>query len=209
MYTPKFIKQENKYTKGGEFMLGAQVYIGYYNINQNGYFTDKVFTQKSEKLYPLEFSENELSQAYLELADDKGIVTDQEFDDPLYFRPNITSEDKKRGYIFRYFIQQRNDRSGRIREISKDQYDLLFDTSAGLNPSYYKSCELKWKITGIENDKLKGNVIIVPGIRQTNRRTLKEKSTILHGLDILLQNRLAQFSKFDQFEQRTNTDIEL
>ena len=209
MYTPKFIAQEGKYTQGGKFMFEGQEYIGYYNVTADGYYTDKTFTDRSKKLYPLEYSLNEVSQKYLELADDRGIVTDQEFDDPIFYRPVITDGDKKRGFIVRYFIQQRNDNAGRIREIDKDQYELLGDTSAGLNPSYYKSVELKWKISGLEHDVRDGDIIVTPGIRDTNRRTLKEKSVTLSGLDILLQNRLAQFSEFDLTDSRTNTDIRL
>ena len=209
MYTPSFIKKEFQYTKGDLYMLNAQPYIGYYNVNVQGSFTDKVYTDKSLKLYPLEFVLNEQGQRYQQLADDRGVVTDQEFNDPMYFRPSTTRDDFKRGFIDRYFIQQRNDIRGRVIEVGKPQFDLLSDQAAGLNPNYYKSVQLRWKLTGPREDVLKNGIILTPGVIGTNNRTIIEKDNILKGVNNLLTTRLDQFSVYDSTILNTNTDIEL
>ena len=56
MYTPKFIKRENQFTKGGEYMetrspviLGeSKGYIGYYNITSEGAYTNRKFSDLSK-----------------------------------------------------------------------------------------------------------------------------------------------------------------
>lgn len=209
MYTPSFIKKEFQYTTGDLYMLDAKPYIGYYNINAKGFFTDKVFTDKSLKLYPLEFVLNEQGQTYSELADNAAIVTDLVFNDPMYFRPSTTRGDFKRGYINRYFIQQRNDVNGRVIEIGKIQYDLLSDQSSGLNPDYYKSVELRWKLTGPREDVMNGKLITTSGVIGTNNRTIIEKNNILRGIFDRLKSRLDQYSIYDDTILNTNTDIEL
>jgi len=209
MYTPSFIKKEFQYTQGDAFMLSGQPYIGYYNVNIQGTFTDKIYTDKSIKLYPLEFVLNEQGQRYQQLADDRGLVTDQEFSDPMYFRPSTTRDDFKRGYIARYFIQQRNDINGKVLEVGKPQYELLSDQAAGLNPNYYKSVQLRWKLTGPREDIMKDGLIYTPGVVGTNNRTITEKDNILRGIYNRLNTRLDQFSIYDSTINTTNTDIEL
>jgi len=208
MYTPKFIKKEFQYSKGNEYMLGGEPYIGYYNITAKGPYTEKIFTDKSKRLFPIEFVLNEESQKYTELAENRGLVTDLEFDDPSYYKPEITEEDLKRGYVVRYFIKQRNDIAGRIQEIDKDQFDLLADQSAGLNPNYYKSVQLKWKITGPREDIIKNGIIQTPGVIGTNNRTILEKDKLMKGLYDRLVIKLDQFSIYTSLDN-TNTDIEL
>ena len=209
MYTPAFIKKENQYTAGGELMFDGEEYVGYYNVNVNGFYTDKIFTERSKPLYPLEFVENEESQIYITLADNKGIITDQEFDDPNHHVPSYTEEDLARGFITRYFIKQRNDTKGRIREIDKKQFDLLGDKAAGLNPDFYKSVAIKWKIKGPREDVLNGSIIVIPGVIGTNLRTLKEKDHDLEGLFIHLENRLTQYTIYALEDSTTNTDVKL
>ena len=209
MYTPSFIKKESRYTNGDLYMLDAIPYIGYYNISVKGPFTDKVLTDKSLRLYPLEFVLNEQGQAYSQLAEDAAIITDLEFNDPIYFRPSTTRDDFKRGYIDRYFIQQRNDVNGRVIEIGKSQYDLLIDTASGLNPNYYKGVQLRWKLTGPREDIMKDGLIYTPGVIGTNNRTIIEKNNILRGIYDRLIARLDQYSVYDSTLLNTNTDIEL
>ena len=209
MYTPAFIKKENQYTQGGELMFDGEEYVGYYNIASNGIYTEKIFTERSKSLYPIEFVENEESQKYITLADNKGIITDQEFDDPNHHVPKFNEEDLARGFIVRYFIKQRNDIKGRIREIDKKQFDLLSDKAAGLNPDFYKSVSIKWKIKGPREDVLNGSIIVIPGVVGTNFRTLKEKNHDLEGLFIHLENRLTQYTVYGEADSNTNTDVEL
>ena len=209
MYTPSFIKRENQYSPGGEYMLRGEEYVGYYNVTIQGPYTGRVFDPKEFPLFPLKTVFNKESQTYSNLADGQGYITDLEFDDPLYSIIEPSIEDIKRGYFLRYFIQQRNDKRARIRELDKKQYDTVFDATAGINPNLYKSVILRWKIAGPEFDKKDGDIIIKPGVRDTNQRTLLEKEHLMTGIFALLRNRLAQYSPYAIDGRKSNTDLKL
>ena len=210
MYTPDFIKRENQYTDGSLYMIDAQPYVGYFNITANGPFTGRVFDAgKSQELFNLQFVNSTSAQTYIELADGTGHITDLEFDDPagVYIKP--TNKDYKAGFVIRYFIQQRNDRLARIREITKKQFTNLSDPGAGINSSFYKGVQLKWKITGPENDIIKNGIISIPGVQDTNRRTIDRKEFLMKGIDRFLRNRLLEFSEHSINNNFKNTDIKL
>jgi hypothetical protein len=209
MYTPSYIKRQNQFTPGGEYMINGQEYIGYYNITARGPYTGRVFADREQPLSVLRVVLNEQSQLYDELATKNGYTTDLEFDDPVAAQTTITAKDKKSGFINRYFLQQRNDKRARIKEIDKVQFDSVSDGTAGINPNLYKSVALRWKITGPEFDIKDGDTIITPGVRDTNARTLKEKSNIIRGLYLYLKNYLAIFSPYAISDKESNTDIQL
>ena len=209
MYTPSYIKRQNQFTPGGEYMINGQEYIGYYNITARGPFTGRVFADREQPLSVLRIVLNEQSQLYDELATKNGYTTDLEFDDPVGAQTTITAKDKKSGFINRYFLQQRNDKRARIKEIDKVQFDSVSDGTGGINPNLYKSVALRWKITGPEFDIKDGDTIITPGVRDTNARTLKEKSNIIRGLYLYLKNYLAMFSPYAISDTESNTDIQL
>ena len=208
MYTPGFIKRERQYTGGGEYMFDGEVYVGYYNTTVNGLYTGKTLTKSSQRIYPIEYVENEQSQIYSELADSKGIITDLEFSDPVPTEVTPTEDDYKLGHFNRYFIQQRNDKSSRIHEIDQDQYKALLGVDTGLNSSYYKGVTLRWKIKGPKTDFIIGNKLIKAGVEDTNRRTLEEKEFRMVGITRTLQYRLLEFSRHAPIQRNSNIDIE-
>jgi len=108
----------------------------------------------------------------------------------------------------RYFIQQRNDKAARIKEVDKKQHDQLVDQSGGLNPTFYKSLPLRWKITGPKNDILKNGLIFKSGVEDTNLRTIELKSRTLIGLDSILKHQLLAYSEHATGRD-TKTDIKL
>ena len=217
MYTPNFIKRETQFTNGNEYMLtrapvieGESIgYIGYYNITAEGPFTDRVYTQKSKPLYPIKIVNTVESSRYVELITAKGKKTDLDYSDPLFSPVTPAIEDIKRGYILRYFIQQRNDINARIKELDKKQYEDLLKVDKGINPNYYKGLIVKWKITGPKNDIYNGDIITITGIEDTNKRTLIEKEFSMNGISLVLSNRLLQYSEYDLLGRETNTDIQL
>ena len=209
MYTPSYIKRQNQYTPGGEYMIDGQEYIGYYNITARGPYTGRVYADKEQPLFVLRTVLNEQSQLYDKLATDNGHVTDLEFDDPIAAQTTVTAKDKKNGFINRYFLQQRNDKRARIKEIDKTQFDSVLDGTAGINPSLYKSVALRWKITGPEFDIKDGGTIVKSGVRDSNARTAIEKTSNIKGLYLYLKNNLAQFSPYAISDRDPNTDIQL
>lgn len=217
MYTPSYIKRENQFTSGGEYMLTrapvlkgeSDGYVGYYNITAEGPFTGKVFTATSKILFNIRYADTVQSSKYIELVTSKGKKTDLDYLDPIQLYITPTVEDIKRGFVLRYFIQQRNDINGRIKEIDKQQYDDLLKIGKGMNPSFYKGVVLRWKLSGPERDILKGEIISIPGVSDTNRRTLEQKERLMKGISSYLGNNLVQYSKYDPVSRDTQTDIKL
>jgi len=209
MYTPNYIKKENQYTTGDEYMLDAEPYVGYYNITSQGPFTGRVFDSgTSQELFNLEFVNSTSAQTYVELADGTGHITDLEFDDPIGTYITPTPDDYAAGFVVRYFIHQRNDKSARIREINKKQFDNLSDPGAGLNSSFYKGVDLKWKLTGPRKDVIRNGVLAEAGVEDTNRRTIERKEFHMKGIHRFLRHRLVEFSEY-AVKGKPNTDIKL
>ena len=210
MYTPNFIKKENQYTDGTEYMIDAQPYIGFYNVTAQGPYTGGVFDDgTSQELYKLEYVQSTDAQTYVDIIGSSGYIPDLEFDDPIGVYIIPTQDDYLRGYIIRYFIHQRNDKSARIREIDKQQFNNLADPSAGLNSNFYKGVALRWKITGPLNDVIRNGIIAEPGIEDTNRRTIERKEFNMPGILRFLHNRLIEFSEYHMENNNKNTDIML
>jgi len=210
MYTTTNIKKQNQYTDGTEYMIDAKTYIGYYNMTSQGPYTGRVYdSAASQELYKLEFVSSIDAQQYTELVKGTGHITDLEFDDPsnVYITP--TDDDYARGNVVRYFIHQRNDKSARIREVNKKQFDNLSDTGAGLNSSFYKGISLIWKLSGPPNDVLRKGIIVEPGVSDTNKRTTVQKEFSMTGIKRFLQYRLLEFSEHAIQSITTNTDIKL
>jgi hypothetical protein len=91
--------------------------------------------------------------------------------------PSPTSDDYKKGYLQRYFIQKSNDDSAYIYEVEKYYYtDIL------TNP-FLKGVTLKWKISGIGEE-----------VRQMNRKSVTYASKDMKSLPLYLPNHL-QFHK--------------
>jgi len=209
MYTPSFIKRENQYTEGAEYMLNGEPYIGYYNMTARGPYSEGVFDKgRSTQLYPIRYVPNENAQIYVDLAENQGYKTDLEFDDPVYSSPRPLKKDYRKGYFLRYFIKQRNDNEARILEISKDQYEKLLPDS-GINPSFYKGVSFKWKLKGPKNDIITNtNTIQVPGIEDTNKRTVHSYNRDLVGLNLVIGNKLFKYSKYDtSVWDKNNSDL--
>ena len=217
MYTPSYIKRENQFTNGNEYMLSRKPvvkgesngYVGYYNITAEGPFTERVYTKKSLPLFPIKITDTQESSLYVELVSAKGKKTDLDYSDPTISSIGVTEEDQARGFFLRYLIQQRNDVNGRIKEIDKKQHEDLLKSDAGLNPNFYKSVILRWKISGPQNDIYNGDVITTAGIEDTNKRSVEQKEFIMNGLTAFFQNRFLQYTEFDPQQLNTNTDIKL
>ena len=219
-YTPSFMKRENQYTSGGEYMISriyvvkddpeskGKEYVGDYNITSEGPFTGKKYDSSSKPLFNIRYANTLSSQTYIKLSKSNGYISDLEFDDPISRVVEPTDDDYARGYFMRYFIQQRNDKLARIKEIDIKQYEQLADLSGGLNSTRFKSVSLRWKITGPKNDILKNGVIYKSGVEDTNFRTLELKSRTLVGLDVMLRNQLVIYSEHASARD-SNTDIKL
>jgi len=184
IYYTKAQITEGLVTSGKEWMyVDGTEYIGQYHR----YTTDEVFSEatyidgKSKILIPY------IDTKTIGQQNELGIDTSKNFeynsiktlDVQISQIPNpnterVTDRDIEVGYVVRYFAYKVND--GQLLELNKEDYDSVGSPN-GLDAILWKKFNLRWKITGPENDILDrfGN-IKESGIIDTNRRTLNLKS---------------------------------
>ena len=184
IYYTKAQITEGLVTSGKQWMyVDGTEYIGQYHR----YTTDEVFSEatyidgKSKILIPY------IDTKTIGQQNELGIDTSKNFeynsiktlDVQISQIPNpnterVTDRDIEVGYVVRYFAYKVND--GQLLELNKEDYDSVGSPN-GLDAILWKKFNLRWKITGPDNDILDrfGN-IKESGIIDTNRRTLNLKS---------------------------------
>ena len=93
--------------------------------------------------------------------------------EPKPFKHTINSNDIKRGYITRYFVQKTNDSQTPIIEVSNSNYTVMTK-----NP-LFKSTKLKWRIDGT-----------IEEIKNSNRASISEQLSKMPQLKNRLVNLL-------------------
>ena len=189
-------------TGGGEWMFtDGTEYIGQYHT----YTTGEVFTEpsfvdgKSRILIPFVDLKkiNEQNEFGIDFAKNFEYDTLK----PDYVTPSITppikseipkDKDYSNGYMIRYFAHKRNDLQ--IVELNKDNYGKV-GTEDGLDKVIWEKFQIKWKISGPDNDVLdsQGN-IKESGIIDTNIRTINYQSEDYPALKDYITD-FRQFSK--------------
>jgi len=101
-----------------------------------------------------------------------------------------TQADYSASYMFRYFYKQTNNPNALVKEITKIQFDALTGVY------YYKTLEIKWKITGndINTKEINGDII-----------ELADQT--LPGLKSILQRNLLQYWKTGSFSPEMQFDV--
>jgi len=184
IYYTKAQITEGLVTSGKEWMyVDGTEYIGQYHR----YTTDEVFSEatyidgKSKILIPYIDTKTIGQQNQLGIDTSKNFEYNsiKTLDVQISQIPNpnterVTDRDIEVGYVVRYFAYKVND--GQLLELNKEDYDSVGSPN-GLDAILWKKFNLRWKITGPDNDILDrfGN-IKESGIIDTNRRTLNLKS---------------------------------
>lgn len=101
------------------------------------------------------------------------------------FVPNPTQSDYNNGFIRRYFIQRRNDKSSPIFEVSSREYERM------VKKSLYIGVSIKWRISGPIRETMIDSVLD-KGVRESNRISISLVNDIMPNLKIYLPN-LLQF----------------
>lgn len=198
-YYPKSQITEGLYTPGKEWMLLDNTeYVGLYHKYADGtIMTQSTYNEKkSEYLIPFREIKNESSFIYDNITTAQDLV--KSYNAPMHYRPKLTDNDIKQGYVIRYFIRRRNDSRSPIYEVPAADYKTLMEKNKGLNGNLYYGVELKWKITGPEFDvkDSKGNITQF-GVRDTNKRTVQSKDILMPGLSTFL-GELVELSQYQQ-----------
>jgi len=94
---------------------------------------------------------------------------------PVPYRPIITQNDARNGYITRYFTKLANTDT-LIVEIDKKQYETLKN-----NPRFY-TIEIRWKIVGKKETTKTASGVLNEGTADINKREVMEATLTMRGL---------------------------
>ena len=136
-----------KYTQGKEYKVWDDVidYIGLYHILPNGQiWTGDIPQTDSKRLVEYKQDQSQSVMTYNKIK--KQIQIDREI--PVSYYPSPSTQDYILGYIFRCFVQKRNNPLETIIEITPDQYNSIsINNTSGVNPVIWNSVEIKWSLT--------------------------------------------------------------
>ena len=181
LFYPESEQTLGLFTTGKEWMFrdSQKEYKGPYHRFTDGVgMTGGSPSKRSLYLIPYKDLSSKQSQAadiYRSLTSvkvDKFIV-------PKYYFPKVRAKDITDGYITRYFVQKKNDRSSAtIMEIDKKQYDKVAQKNkVAINGKLSDKFLLRWKLTGTEED-----------ITQINQTTLSRLDKTYTGIYAYLGN---------------------
>lgn len=180
LYSPKGTVTEGLYTSGDKFVVKGldTYYVGYYNIQSNG----SCYTGFSYKL-----DSNPLIEKKSSFINNKTIFMYDEVKEYSFksnfnvafteFMPSL--DDYKTGYVTRYFCKKH--KFEYIVEINKKQYDKLLSRNYS-NSYVYSYIKVNWKLTGVMFDVMEGNVRVVNGVYDSNKRSVVNADKTLFGL---------------------------
>lgn len=198
------------YTKGYEYSLDGENYIGEYHVLDGQAFTGppKIGAQYRKPL--TRYYDNQNTYIYDKLKDFNRI--ESTYKTPTYLKPQPTSGDYKRGYIVRYLLQYTLDRNQVPIEIGPAG-NSIYGKKKGYDAGLYELLPIKWQISGPLYDQktlvtgqkqivngqeivLKPREHIVPGIVDSNKRTVATYQDKYPAL-------LYAFKNYQEFAQPT------
>lgn len=197
---PKGTSKNGFYTDGGEFMTeDYNNYVGYFNIQSDG----NVYTKPSLKndsvrlIKYVAIFDRETKKVYdkvktHQLKKNFNVVGKE-------FKPE--KEDFQRGFAYRYFCKKK--KTDYIVEIDKKQYDKLMsgDYSTSM---IYKLIKIPWKLKGDMFDVFEGNVRIVNGVFDSNKRVIKNAEKTLFGIENIINSYLEKTVFSDYYKNNFN-----
>lgn len=172
------------YSKGGEFSLDGQEYIGQYHIYGDLPYTQGEHTLESKLLQP--YYSDQLIYEY----DIKGRSEFRPIQSlPKAYTPIVKEVNYQVGFVFRYFAQKIVSQDAIVYELSESDYNSIGRTF-GLDRGMYNSTVVRWKLTGplrsqIVRNQLPGGTILeseIEGIVDYNQKQIILANRILPGL---------------------------
>lgn len=191
---------ETGYTQGNQFVISynQQSYKGFYHKdNQGRYWSEKEHTINSFLLTlstPTQnFSlDNMIKNSYIG-AKYTTLFTDT-LDTPLLKSDFIvpTESNYAKGFFVRYFAQLKNSTQPYIVEINYKTYSNFSKDKNITN--HYITASLLWQLTGPINDIYSNNIRTIPGIKDTNLRSIQDAEKTFKHLSLYLTDPL-QFAR--------------
>lgn len=140
------------YTKGGEFSLNGNNYVGEYHYDDVSPRTGPIASPETLILH--RFYTNKDHYIYDKLFNFITPLSEFVFPKPYIYKP--TEQTYTSGFDSRFFVEKINDDKSYAIEVDVEQYSNLGKTK-GIDNGIYNSSEITWKLTGSESDIIKHN----------------------------------------------------
>lgn len=177
LFYPKGEQKLGLLTKGKEWM-DAETYKEYkgpyHRFSDGVVMTLGAPSKKSRYLIPYK-NQAEASAVATQVYKNITTVKVDKHIAPRYHFPKVTGKDLGQGFIIRYFVQKKNDRSSStIIEIDQKQYDKVSQgNKKAIDGKIYDKFLLRWKISGKEEEIKKINYLTLNRLQQTYTGILK------------------------------------
>ena len=205
-YYPSFRTKNNLITRGGEFLLNDQSYVGpYYQTYDGKYFSgpnpvigpsNPLTSYSTYQSAPSLSGLGVTSKVVQQLARVNKTQRSSPSSPVSYF-PNPTEEDYSRGYVTRYFLKKVND-MGYVIEISPTEYANFSNGTVNYNVSSYLSATLLWKLTGPLNSIRVSQYDVRAGIIDTNKRLTENLNKTFIGITEFINEDYAKYVRVTQ-----------
>ncbi|WWT39332.1 hypothetical protein [Microcystis phage Mel-JY01] len=212
LYYPEYQIQKNLFTKGGEWMTldDWKEYVGFYHRYETGeIFTEKEWNPNTSKKLVKYIDRDKEYFKYLDLkhymvvnGQKQFVPSSERAQYARYVAPRAVKRrpneiESENGVMNRYFIYKRNEPLRVFFEIDEAQVQNYNTDHTGINQYLYGLITLPWKIDGPEYDIIKNNIIVTPGVVDTNKRIVLQTSKKFSILQTILNNP-REFSKYDK-----------
>ncbi len=190
------------YTKGFEYSLDGENYIGEYHVVDGQAYTGPPKIGANYRKPLTKYYDNASVYAYDKLKNFNKV--ESTYRTPIYIRPEPTTADYKSGYTTRYLLQYTLDRSQVPIEIGSAG-NSLYGKKKGYDAGLYDLIILKWQISGplydyktmmsgqkqIVNGEevlLRPREHVIPGIIDANKRAVGAYSDRYPSLPYAFKN---------------------
>lgn len=175
------LKTQYLYTKGNQFSLNGENYIGEYHKNGSKFYTGPIHNGSSKlltKYYsdPLMY-EYDRSRGFEERI---RVVPNQ-----IVWAPLDTNY--KTGFATRYFVERTGNYESYPIEIDAEQKSM-FGSEGGIDEGLYALAVFDWKLTGPERNVYKDNQLYIEGIYEFNQRQVIVNSKIIPNLEYAIKS---------------------
>lgn len=163
------------YTKGGEFSLNGENYIGEYHQLGANYRTGPIPDVQSLSL--TRYYSNKDLYDYDRARNFKQRIRVEP--DQFVFYPK--QSDYESGFAKRYFVERSGAFEGYPIEIDKTQ-KITYGKEGGIDEAAYSLVTLEWKLTGYERSIYRNGEVYIIGIYEHNLKEVVVNSRIIPNL---------------------------
>jgi len=172
------------YTKGGEFSLQGENYVGEYHFLDKKPYTEPTHSNTSQQL--TKFYTDKRLYIYDHLKDFKNLI--DEYKEPIPIRIRVELLDYSAGYVQRHFVE---------KAFGSDRYPIEIDfvqaqnynKPKSINGGLYNLATINWKLTGPLNNRYDDRgMLLEKGIQEHNALEVERISPKITNISYVIKN---------------------